>query len=241
MSKKTRSINVARIRPVICAAALIASLTVPAMPVWAEESDSASSAINQEQTSEGKEAVPADLTGSGAKASDDTQGTASEDRKEPAAPAAPVAKDGWSKNAEGKRIYRRNGKLVTGIASIDGKYYLFGEDGALTDVVGFQKLADGDTVYVTKDASLATGWQQISGAGYLFSKAGIMQKGWQKVDGIWYWLDPASGIRQGGWLWNNGSWYWLDQNTGAMQTGWAKIGGNYEVPSGGLEEASGRH
>jgi glucan-binding YG repeat protein len=227
MSKKTRSISVARIRPVVCAAVLIASLTVPAMPVWAEGSDSASSAIKQEQTSEGKEAVSAGSTGSGVKASDAKRGTASEDRKEPAAPAAPVAKDGWSKNAEGKRIYRRNGKLVTGVASIDGKYYLFGEDGALTEAIGFQKLADGDTVYVTKDASLATGWQQISGACYLFSKTGIMQKGWQKVDGIWYWLDPASGIRQGGWLWNNGSWYWLDQNTGAMQTGWAKIGGTW--------------
>lgn len=177
MSKKTRSIGVARIRPVICAAALIALLTVPAMPVWAEGSDSASSVIKQEQTSEGKEAVSADSTGSGVKASDAKQGTASEDRKEPAAPVAPAAKDGWSKNAEGKRIYRRNGKLVTGVASIDGKYYLFGEDGALTEAVGFQKFADGDTVYVTKDASLATGWQQISGACYLFSETGIMQKG----------------------------------------------------------------
>lgn len=227
MSKKTRSISVARIRPVICAAALIALLTVPAMPVRAEGSDSASPAIEQEQNSEGKEAVSADSTGSCAKASDGRQGTASEDLKEPDAPAAPVAKDGWSKNAEGKRIYRRNGKPVTGLASIDGKYYLFGEDGALTDAVGFQKLADGSTVYVTKDASLATGWQQISGACYLFSETGIMQKGWQEVDGIWYWLDPASGIRQTGWLWNNGSWYWLDQNTGAMQTGWAKIGGTW--------------
>ena len=207
MSKKTRSISVDRIRPVICAAALIASLTVPAMPVWAEGSDSASSAIEQEQTSEGKEAVSADSTGSGVNASDGRQGTASEDLKEPDVPAAPVAQDGWSKNAEGKMIYRRNGKLVTGVASIDGKYYLFGEDGALTDAVGFQKLADGSTVYVTKEASLATGWQQ--------------------VDGIWYWLDSASGIRQTGWLWNNGSWYWLDQNTGAMQTGWAKIDGTW--------------
>lgn len=171
--------------------------------------------------------MSADSTGSGAKASDGTQGTASEDCKEPAAPEAPVAKDGWSKNAEGKRIYRRNGKLVTGVASIDGKYYLFGEDSALADAVGFQKLADGSTVYVTKDASLATGWQQISGACYLFSKTGIMQKDWQQVDGIWYWLDPASGIRQTGWLWNNGSWYWLDQNTGAMQTGWVKVGGSW--------------
>lgn len=227
MSKKTRSISVARIRPVICAAALIALLTVPAMPVRAEGSDSAPPAIEQEQNSEGKEAVSADSTGSCAKASDGRQGTASEDLKEPDAPAAPVAKDGWSKNAEGKRIYRRNGKPVTGLASIDGKYYLFGEDGALTDAVGFQKLADGSMVYVTKDASLATGWQQISGACYLFSETGIMQKGWQEVDGIWYWLDPASGIRQTGWLWNNGSWYWLDQNTGAMQTGWAKIGGTW--------------
>ena len=157
MSKKTRSISVACIRPVICAAALIALLTAPAMPVWAEGSDSASSAIEQEQTGEGKEAVSADSTGSGAKASDGRRGTASEDFKEPDVPAAPVAKDGWSKNAEGKRIYRRNGKLVTGVASIDGKYYLFGEDGALTDAVGFQKLADGSTVYVTKDASLAMG------------------------------------------------------------------------------------
>ena len=207
MSKKTRSISVDRIRPVICAAALIASLTVPAMPVWADGSDSASSVIKQEQTSEGKEAVSADSTGSGVNASDGRQGTASEDLKEPDVPAAPVAQDGWSKNAEGKMIYRRNGKLVTGVASVDGKYYLFGEDGALTDAVGFQKLADGSTVYVTKDASLATGWQQ--------------------VDGIWYWLDSASGIRQTGWLWNNGSWYWLDQNTGAMQTGWAKIDGTW--------------
>ena len=141
MSKKTRSISVARIRPVICAAALIASLTVPAMPVWAEGPDSASSAIKQEQTSEGKEAVSADSTGAGAKASDGTQGIASEDRKEPAAPAAPVAKDGWSKNAEGKRIYRRNGKLVTELVSIDEKYYLLDEDSALTDAIDFQLLA----------------------------------------------------------------------------------------------------
>ena len=210
MSKITRSISVARIRPVICAAALIASLTVPAMPVWAEEADAATTAIQQEQANEeaaSKIPSSAGSTESSTQTSDGKQDAESEDSKEPDTPAEPVAQDGWSKNAEGKMIYRRNGKLVTGVASIDGKYYLFGEDGALTDAVGFQKLADGSTVYVTKDASLATGWQQ--------------------VDGIWYWLDPASGIRQTGWLWNNGSWYWLDQNTGAMQTGWAKIDGTW--------------
>lgn len=249
MTKRTRGIGFSLIRPVICTAVLITSLAVPAMPAWAEEADAVTTAIQQEQTSEGaasKTASSAGSTESSTQTSDGKQDAVSEDSKEPDTPAEPVAQDGWSKNAEGKRVYRRDGKLVTGLASIDGKNYLFDTDGVLYETVGFQKLADGSTTYVTEDASLAMGWLRVDGSWYYFNAEGAMQTGWtedgtawylldtetgamrtgwQQVDGTWYWLDPSSGVRQTGWLWNNGSWYWLDQTTGAMQIGWQSIGG----------------
>ena len=229
MTRKTYSIGFSFVKPVVCTAALVASLAIPAIPAWAEEIGSTSAAVRQEQTTEetaDKKAAAADSTESSPKESEGKQDTSSEDSKDSDKSAEPTVKDGWSKTAEGKKIYLRDGKLVTGRVGIDGKNYLFGEDGILCETVGFQKLEDGSTVYVTKDASLATGWQDISGSCYLFNDSGIMQTGWQKIEDSWYYLNDA-GVMQTGWTKDGTAWYLLDTKTGIMQTGWVNVGGSW--------------
>ena len=48
--------------------------------------------------------------------------------------------------------------------------------------------------------------------------SGRMATGWTKVDGSWYYLDPATGAMATGWVNVNGYWYYLNGN-GSMATG----------------------
>lgn len=54
-------------------------------------------------------------------------------------------------------------------------------------------------------------------------------KGWQEVNGKWYYLDPATGIMKTGWWYdpNYKGWFYLDPTNGDMQTGWVKVKGKW--------------
>lgn len=52
---------------------------------------------------------------------------------------------------------------------------------------------------------------------------GVKQRGWVKVDGVWYYFDRNGNVKTG-WIKDHGKWYYAD-STGAMQTGVIKISG----------------
>ena len=88
-----------------------------------------------------------------------------------------------------------------------------------TDGVIWAYLEDGNTV--------KNDWRQVKGKWYHFDRTGLMQTGWLKSGGNYYYLDPATGARKGGWLEYDGQWYYLSKDGGAgygkMATGWQTV------------------
>lgn len=156
----------------------------------------------------------------------------------------PAAPEGWQEES-GKRTYWRDGQRLTGIQTVDGVDYLFGEDGVMTTGWGIDPktgswcYADADgalrTGWLQKNGSwyllgadhlMLTGWQQEGGFTYYLAKSGAMQTQWALVDGGWYWLG-SSGALHSGWAWLGNSWYYLDpaQNGRAVTDGVAQVDG----------------
>ena len=42
--------------------------------------------------------------------------------------------------------------------------------------------------YLDSEGIMQTGWQEIDGERYYFDEEGVMQTGWQMIDGIWYYF-----------------------------------------------------
>lgn len=61
------------------------------------------------------------------------------------------------------------------------------------------------------------------------TETGSWLKGWQEVNGKWYYLDPADGIMKTGWWYDPQykGWFYLDPTNGDMQTGWVKVKGKW--------------
>lgn len=87
------------------------------------------------------------------------------------------------------------------------------------DSVGAIKLAD-------PEGKPVAGWYWSSAAQAWFytDSDGVLQRGWQFIDGRWYHLDNGSGVMNIGWfLDDDGLWYYL-MSSGQMVTGWNRIG-----------------
>jgi hypothetical protein len=68
------------------------------------------------------------------------------------------------------------------------------------------------------------GWV-LSSRNWYFYKNGVMQKGWIKDDGTWYYLESNGKMKTGWLLWKN-DWYYL-ASSGAMVTGWVYYGSHW--------------
>lgn len=64
---------------------------------------------------------------------------------------------------------------------------------------------------------------------------GIMQTGWQNVNGNWYYLN-SKGAMQTGWLLKEGKYYFLNTD-GTMAYGWVQLSGQLVL----LPETRRRH
>ena len=113
----------------------------------------------------------------------------------------PATPEGWREES-GKRTYWRDGQMLTGIQTVDGVDYLFGEDGAMTTGWGIDPKT-GSWCYADADGALRTGWLQKNGSWYLLGADHLMLTGWQQEGGSTYYLDGS----------------------GAMQTQWALVDG----------------
>ena len=103
-----------------------------------------------------------------------------------------VLQNGWVE-ADGKRRYLKDGEFLTGLQSIDGKQYLFGEDSylickAMTEVDGAYYLSgedgalqsellytdeDGRSFYFGSDCKAQRGLQTVDGKQYIFASQGL--------------------------------------------------------------------
>lgn len=135
----------------------------------------------------------------------------------------PAAPEGWQEEP-GKRTYWRDGQRLTGIQTVDGVDYLFGEDGAMTTGWGIDPKT-GSWCYANADGALKTGWLQKNGSWYLLGADHLMLTGWQQEGGSTYYL-AKSGAMQTQWSLVDGGWYWLG-SSGALHTGWAWLGNSW--------------
>lgn len=135
----------------------------------------------------------------------------------------PATPEGWREES-GRRTYWRDGQMLTGIQTVDGVDYLFGEDGAMTTGWGIDPKT-GSWCYADADGALRTGWLQKNGSWYLLGADHLMLTGWQQEGGSTYYLD-GSGAMQTQWALVDGGWYWLG-TSGALHTGWAWLGNNW--------------
>ena len=136
---------------------------------------------------------------------------------------------------------------VTGWKKISGKWYYFDPaQGGRMYADGPWKI-DGTEYYFTSSGALAgAGWQKLTRSGYdnqgkAFSKTdwfytneqGIVQTGWMKIGGKWYYFNPDyHGIMLCyGTAKIDGKGYYFAES-GAMQTGWIKESRTYTTNGG---------
>lgn len=84
-------------------------------------------------------------------------------------------------------------------------------------------------VWVLQDGTrLLKGWQKVKGLWYYMDQNGSMLTGWQKIGSYWYYLSDATGEMLLGWQqlkWKNKTdWYYFDKH-GHMVTGTQTING----------------
>lgn len=135
----------------------------------------------------------------------------------------PAAPEGWQEES-GKRTYWRDGQRLTGIQTVDGVDYLFGEDGVMTTGWGIDPKT-GSWCYADASGALRTDWLQKNGAWYLLGNDHLMLTGWQREGGSTYYL-AESGAMQTQWVLVDGGWYWLG-SSGVLHTGWAWLGNSW--------------
>ena len=105
----------------------------------------------------------------------------------------------------------RNGRRYT-YDENDKNLYLFDKSGALVENGWFRE-----------------SWKDESGAveygdWFYGGKDGVVQKGWLKDKGNWYYLDAEWGNMRTGLIeMTDGKTYYLDETTGAMVTGWKQL------------------
>jgi hypothetical protein len=155
---------------------------------------------------------------------------------------------------KGKLCYLdKNGKRVEGKQTIDGKEYIFNEDGNVRN--GWETDIDKNWYYYDMlNGLVKDNWKQISGSWYYFNKDGIMQKGLQNIKGVNYYLNDngamvsglqkinnnnyyftGAGTMQYGWLYLENKLYYLDDSTGIMILNAARVidGKKYKFSSDG--------
>jgi len=95
-------------------------------------------------------------------------------------------KEGWQEENNSWRFYEHN-KPVTNWKKIQGKWYYFNKDGNRLSNTTFD--------------------------GYVFNKDGVMaEKGWNFINGKWYFASSSGKISQNKWEKIGGSWYYFDKD-----------------------------
>lgn len=136
---------------------------------------------------------------------------------------APVVKNGWDDN---RTYYYVNDEAVTGVYKIDGKLYLFKDNGKLYKKKGLH-IIKGSYYCFAKDHSLKTGVVKVKKKYYFFQKKDgkrFEKTGIHKVGGKYYNFSSEHYLKSG-WSRNkNNARYYFDKETFAAKTGWKYVG-----------------
>ena len=154
----------------------------------------------------------------------------------------PVIPTGWVEKNGNTYYYDQNGKKVTGLKKIDGKYFYFSSKGVMQTgwfvnkektyyldpkeglFVGTKRI-DGKIYYFDEKGVMQTGWVTKNGKTYYFDKDGVRVSGKKVIDGKTYYFS-IKGVMQTGWFTKNGKTYYFNED-GSMQIGWKKIEGKW--------------
>lgn len=123
---------------------------------------------------------------------------------------------GWAQDADGSwYLASQSGALLTGWQKVGGTWYWL-DPSSYEMATGVIDLNDG-RYFLKPSGAMATGWAQDSeGSWYLASQSGAFLSGWQKSNGFWCWLDPATSKMTTGWFEQGGSTYYLSTPNGNM-------------------------
>lgn len=144
------------------------------------------------------------------------------------------ARTGWIKLGSGDDLkyyyYGSNFRQYTGLKTIKGKKYYFNpKNGNAREESTWCKIGK-HWYYFNEKGVLQTGFQTINGKRYYLSGSGVRKKGWQTVNGLKYYMDKKTAVVKTGWFEYNGNKYYLNpvktsSTYGAAKTGWVKISG----------------
>lgn len=179
-----------------------------------------------------------------------TCGNCGETREEEVAKKIHLGQRGWVKNSDGSWSYgdangdaaigttvidgvtygfTPQGKMISGWAQVEGKWYYAEPSGALAHNTWRQ--LGGAWYYFYAKGDMATGWLSTGGRRYYMGTGGAMNTGWVKIDGAWYYFG-TDGAMVTGWLKSGNTWYYMNAD-GKMATGWVHDGAWYYMNAGG--------
>lgn len=148
---------------------------------------------------------------------------------------------GWANLSEGRYYFQPStGEMVRGWATVNNKQYFFQPSTGLMLNSTFATLND-KVYYFKTDGEMGTGLLLLSdGNRYYFkpgsrdSGGGVMQTGWQTIDGHKYFFKTSTGEAVTGWAALNGHKYYF-YTTGIMATGKETISGKmYDFGTDGI-------
>lgn len=148
-----------------------------------------------------------------------------------------LTEDGWLVFEDGRKAYiNAKNKRITGWLTFDGKKYYLDSDGFLKTgsyIVGTAKYETDAEGAVVKSGAEFTGWQELEGKTYYFTKKGKLTKGWLTLDGEKYYFD-TNGVLQTGFV-TIGNYQYYFSSDGTMQIGSFFVDGQqYETDKKGI-------
>lgn len=137
-------------------------------------------------------------------------------------PETGAMQTGWISVYDSRYHADANGKQ-TGEIQVNGTRYLLDNETGKQHT-GFCTFSDGTISYYAEDGTIQNGWID-SRYGRSFSKNGILQTGWQTIDGKKFYF-TEKGFAQTGWKQLDNNRYFFKSN-GEMQTGWLCLDKTY--------------
>ena len=90
---------------------------------------------------------------------------------------------------------------------------------------GWENQSDGTWKFKKVDGSYSKGWEYINGSWYyLDPSTAVMKTGWQTIGNAKYYLNPSGAMQEAGWLKQGNDWYWITAS-GAAATDWTLVNG----------------
>ena len=112
--------------------------------------------------------------------------------------------------------------------SLSDGYELANKDEQLPTVITVTENGIGTiNVNVKKINTTNTGWNQQGDDWLYMQKNGHLAKGWNYLNGHWYYFDPQTAYALTNWQDINNHWYYFDPTNAWAQTGWFKSGAGY--------------